>query len=469
LGQAIELAARYNPDYRMQVNDQNVADWSVVESYFNLLPGVSVNSAFQYQAPGTPRIGLFSAEELGISRTPSYYYSTYGIGLGMQLSGATFFNIAQSRANRTATDARVVAAEYTLSSDVTRDYLTAMRSRDAVAVARQSLESARESKRLADARVEAGAATPLDAAQAEVEAGRAEVALIQAENLAETDKLRLLQRIGLNLDREVELTDTFAVFEPGWNIEDLMKMALANHPQLRSARASEAAGVAAARAAKMSYLPTLNLSGGWGGSAREVGDNESVINSAKSRIENQRDNCDFNNRLASVLPGGIAGYPKDCSTFVFTPQMEAEALAANNLFPFNFTASPPAFTASISFPIFDGFTRERQMQQAKADADDAKQRRRAAELSQQTQVATTHRNVIAAQRSVAIEQRNVQAAETSLNLARERYRLGAGTFLELTQAQQVKAEADRAYLDAMYSFHENVAALESAVGQRLRQ
>jgi outer membrane protein TolC len=53
-------------------------------------------------------------------------------------------------------------------------------------------------------------------------------------------------------------------------------------------------------------------------------------------------------------------------------------------------------------------------------------------------------------------------------LARERYRLGAGSILELTQAQSTKARADQAHLNAIYSFHENLATLEAAVGRQLR-
>jgi outer membrane protein len=383
----------------------------------------------------------------------------------LSLSGATYFNLAQARANRSSTDAQVAAAAYTLDSDVTRDYLTAMRSRDAAAVARQSLETARESKKFADARLAGGAVTPLDQAQADVAVGRAEVTLVQAENTYQSDKLRLLQRLGLSLDRDVELTSQFAVFDPTWSREDLLRMALGNHPQLRAARAAEDASVASVRAAKMAYLPSLFLGAGWSGSTREVGDRNAIINSAQSGVENQRTSCISNNRLRVLL-----GDPQqDCSRFVYTPDIEAAALASNNLFPFDFTGQPPSFSASVTIPIFDGLSRERTMQQARAAAEDARHNRRAAELNQQTQVATTYGNVMAARRSVDIEQRNVATAALALNLARERYRLGGGQFMDLANAQQAKAQADQAYLTTLYAFHENVAALEAAVGQPLRQ
>jgi outer membrane protein len=466
LDEALSLARRYNPAYRSQLNDQSVADWQVAEAYANLLPSSTASSRFTYTLPGTPRIieGL-DANQFGISRQPPTYNSSYNLGFGLGLSAATWFNVAQVKANRNSTDAAVSAAGFTLDADVTRDYLTAMRSRDGVVVAQQNLETARESKKVADARLAGGAVTQLDQAQADVAVGRAEVLLVQAENTYQADKLRLLQRLGLSLDRDVELTSQFDVFDPTWTREELLNSARDNHPQIVAARAAESASVAASRAAKMSYLPSLFLSAGWSGSAREVGDREAVINTARGQVESQHANCMSNNRLRALL-----GDPaQDCTRFTYTPDIEAQALAANDMFPFNFTGQPPSFSAQLTFPIFDGLSRERTMQQARAAADDARHNRRAAELNQQTLVATAHGNVLAARRSVDIERRNVQAAELALNLARERYRLGGGQFLDLANAQAAKAQADQAYLNALYAFHENVAALEAAVGRPLRQ
>jgi outer membrane protein len=119
-------------------------------------------------------------------------------------------------------------------------------------------------------------------------------------------------------------------------------------------------------------------------------------------------------------------------------------------------------------PIFNGFVREAQIQQASAAAEDAKHQRREEELNRRTMVATSYLAVQTAYRAVALEERNVAAATEQLELARERYRLGAGSILELTQAQATMARADQAHLEALYSFHENLAELESAVGRSLR-
>ncbi len=76
--------------------------------------------------------------------------------------------------------------------------------------------------------------------------------------------------------------------------------------------------------------------------------------------------------------------------------------------------------------------------------------------------------LVTAYRRVTIEERNREAADEQLRLARERYRLGAASFLELSDAETIKAQADREHLAALYGFHEALAGLERATGQRLR-
>ena len=82
---------------------------------------------------------------------------------------------------------------------------------------------------------------------------------------------------------------------------------------------------------------------------------------------------------------------------------------------------------------------------------------------------TAYWNLTTARQSVDLEETNRSLAHEQLELARERYRLGAASFIELQDAETVTARADRAYVDAVYAFHEAIAALESAVGRPLRE
>lgn len=468
LEEAVELARRYSPGYRAQLNDEGVADWAVRSAYGSLLPSLSVSSGIDWRAGGTPRFGLFSSQDVGLGRTPDQLFSDYFISVGFQFSGRTFFRMAQERAARAATRARIQAASFTLDSDVTRAYLSALRARDAVELSKKELERAQEALRLAQGRFEAGAASRLDAAQAEVDQGRAEVTLLQAQSTEETEKLRLLQRIGLELDRDVELTTELKLFEPQWELEELTVFAMRQHPQLQAARAAESAGKAAARSAAMTYLPSIRVGGGWSGYTSTTLDERYLLAQAEQSAQGRMEDCQFWNSISAGLSQPIAGFPQDCTRFVLTDETRARVLASNDMWPFDFTKTPPAFGLTVSLPILDGFTREYQMQQARAAADDAKHQRREEELNRRAAVATAYLAVRTAYRAVGIEERNVAAATEQLELATERYRLGAGSILELAQAQANRARADQALLAARYAFHENLVALETAVGRPLR-
>lgn len=469
LADAIALARQNNPTFRATANDGTVADWQAREAYGRFLPSLSVGTGFSYQASGTPQFGNFSAADVGISRTPAYYFSDYSISMGLNLSGGTFFRASQAKANSGAVDARIAAAAWTLSSDVTRQYLAALRGRDEVEIARSALESAQEAERLATSRQSAGDATRIDAAQAEVTRGRAEVALLQAENLARTERLRLLQQIGVEIDRDVELTSQFAVFEPTWTVEEMVDRSLRVNPVLLAARADESAAKAGSRAAKTAYLPSLRISAGWSGRIRKAGSDQYLIDQAMSSAESRISNCEFTNAIANGLSNELPGYPKDCSQYQFTNAQREAVLASNRLFPFNYDKNPFGASIDISFPILDGFTRERQLQESRMAADDAKYRRRAEELNRKAEVTTNLLALQTAYRSVQLEDRNASTAAEQLYLAQERYRLGAGSIIELTQAQETKVRADQAKLAAIYSFHETLAALEAAVGEPLRE
>jgi outer membrane protein len=479
LEEAISLARQNNPLYRQTANDESVADWNVREAYGSFLPSLSLNGGMSYSASGTPRIGIFSSAELGISRLPANYSSSYSIGMNLNLSGSTIFRAVEAKANQGATEKRVAAATYQLSTDVTRQYLAALRAADGVEIARSALESTEEALRLAQARAAAGDATRIDAGQAEVDRGRTEVLLLQAENLARTAKLGLLQTVGIELERDFELTSTFEVFEPRYDLEQLRAIAVTSNPTLAAARADEAAANAASRAAKTTYLPSFNISAGWSGTIRRTGTDQyqidRALSSATSQAENQIENCQFMNQLSARLNSPLPGYPvTDCTgEFALTSAREAEirgaVLAEYDRFPFDYDPNPFGVSLSVSLPIIDGFTRERNVHQARVQAEDAEHRRRAEELNRRAEVTTNMLALETAWRTVALEERNSVTATEQLQLAQERYRLGAGSILELTQAQETKIRADFAQLDAVYTFHETLAALEAAVGIPLRE
>jgi outer membrane protein len=477
LEEAIALARRHNPDYLATANDIGLADWAVRDAYGSLLPGASASTSLGYQAAGQPRFGNFTGDDLGVGRTTDYYSSSYSLGMSYRLSGASVMAPRQARSQRDATLASIDAAAFNLTANVTRTYIAVRRAQDGVVLARRELARADENLRLARARVDVGAAIPMEATQAEVERGRSEVSLLQAENLVRTERLRLMQTLGIRFDGEVQLTTDFAMRDVPWSADELVAVAQGAHPQLRAARAQESAADVGVRMARSAYLPSLSLSAGITGFARRAGNTDFLVNqaveSARGNFAQQAQSCTLLNQISAGLSKPLPSTPADCSQFSLTPAREAEIRqqieASNRDFPFGYRREPFSMSMTVSLPLFDGFSRERQMEQARLQRTDAELRVRSEQLRIETEVATALANVQTARRSVELEARNAELAGQQLELARERYRVGAASFLELQDAETAKARADRAQLTALYQFHENLAALEAAVGRPLVQ
>ncbi len=463
LADAVGLAKRNNPGFLSIRNDQEVSDWQVREAYASFLPTVNASAGMTYQEPGSQRIGTI---DFG-SATTDYVFSNYGLSLNWNLDGGTMFAVSSARAGREATQARIRSAEFDLEAAVTLQYMAALRGRDVVDVARRQLDRAQQNLSLATVRAEAGAVAMVDAKKAQVERGRAEVALIQAERGYRAEKLRLTQQLGVEI-AEVELVTGAEPFAPAFTLDDLLAQALSAHPSLLAAQARESAGRATLRQARSGYFPSLNLSTGLRGNAVEALDKDYLVTQAEQGVSNQRDSCEFLNAVSAGLSRPLAGYPKSCGQYALSDAQRLAVVQGSEVFPFDFTKNPLLLSLTVSVPVFNGFATQRQIEQAAASAKDASEARRAEELRLRTAVTQAYDNLTTQYQLIGLEQGNRQLAEEQLTLARQRYALGAANIIELLDAQTSVQTAERDYLNALYDFQINLAILEGASGVRLR-
>lgn len=465
LPEALALASEHNPEYRSQVGDASVAEWGVRSAYASFLPTATVGGGMSYQGGGQARLGNFTSDDIGLGESPSYYFSSYSVNVQLGLDGSTFYRVGQEKAQREVVRARLDAAGQTLRANVTQQYLSALRSRDAVALARAELSRAEANVSLAEARHAVESVTILEVKQAQVERGRAEVELLRSEASAETEHLRLLQLIGLDLGHEVELTSEVRVFEPQWEAEPLVRVAMGAQPQLELARASTEVARSEVGMARSAFWPRLSVSTGLSGFTRRVGSDQFLLDQAERSVLGARAECMGMNELLARLNPPME--PLDCSEFTFTEEMRSRVLDQNRQFPLDFHREPVSLSVGVSVPVFQGLTRQRQLEAAHVGREAARQRLRGEELRVRADVMASLATLRAAYRAVQLEERNQELANDQLRLARERYRVGATSFIELMEAETMKARADRSHLLGVYAFQEALTALEAAVGQQL--
>ncbi len=141
---------------------------------------------------------------------------------------------------------------------------------------------------------------------------------------------------------------------------------------------------------------------------------------------------------------------------------------ANEMFPFNFSQQPWSISLGVSLPIWDGFSRALQISQARATADNADETVRQQLLGTDAQIQQQLVAVRTSWQTAQIQDSNRVLAHQQLELAQEKYRIGNGTAIDVVTAEGAVAQAEGAYVTAVYDYHLAIAALEAAVGGPLR-
>jgi len=302
----------------------------------------------------------------------------------------------------------------------------------------------------------------LDVKQAEVQVGRAEVAVLQADQGVRIARLGLLRRMGVELDRNIIPTTEFQVEPIRRSEEALFQLALNRSPRLQALRADEATASVEVSSARSAYYPSLSLQAGWSGFTRRASQSDFLLRQLDGQVQQQVGQCEFQNeifrRLAEPLP------EQDCDRFLLTDQQQAAALSENRRFPFDFTRQPPQVSLTISLPIFQGLDRQRQLESARLERTNAGYRLREQELNLRVEIAGLLAEARTAYETARMETSNQELAEAQLRLARAEFEVGNIAFLQLAEAETVRARADRDHLEAVFRYHETIARLEALVG-----
>src|SRR6266566_1628499 len=362
LSDAIAVAREKNPAFRQAQNNLAPAAWGVRGAYSSLLiPSIIASGGMSYTGPGSQTF-LSSSFTQSVSTVSSFY----DVGLSWQLSGSTLSQPGLAKAQQRAAGADVAGAENALITGIKQQYLTVLQARAQADLAQKTLQRNEEFLKLAQARYGVGQATLIDVRQAQVARGQAEVGLLRAQTLVNVEKLRLFEQMGVTppLDvAAVQLTDSFSVQTPAWQLPDLLTMAEQQNPSLKALRAREGAAGWSVRAATSSYGPTLSVSAGWSGFTQQFTNVDPIIFSQQAAFAGQYKACVLNDSIRTGAGLNTIG----CSGIVWNPAVDEKAIRdANSVFPFHFTQQPFQARLTVTLPIFNNFLREQSVSTARA-------------------------------------------------------------------------------------------------------
>jgi outer membrane protein len=472
LQEALEQARANSPAYRQTLNDAAPAKWGVRNAYGSFLPTVSVAGDLGYIGSGQTDIGGGLVQP-----TSAFLTSGYSLGLAWQLDGRVLSAPGQQKALQRATEEDISGAGILLRADITTQYLNALQAAAQVDVARQQVIRNVDFVTLARARYQVGQATLLDVRQAEVIKGQSDVALLRATQQENEAKLELVRLMGVEppvaID-QIGLSDSFPVTQPDFQLQDLLARADEQNPQLRSLRARQGAATWNVRAARSEFLPTLSVQAGWSGFTQEFTNESVLLGETLTGARSEADRCQYDNQvrtalgLGGVVPNCFAAFGLNNSGTALLDPVSQQIRDANDVFPFDYTGRPFQANLTVSLPIFTGFSRSLRISQARAQEQDADEDVRARRLLVRSEVHARYLGMQTSYQAIAVQEANRRSARDQLRLAQDRYRLGAGTSLEVSDAQNAVQQAEGDYVNAVYDYHKAVAALEAAVGRPLR-
>jgi outer membrane protein len=343
----------------------------------------------------------------------------YSNGLSSQLElfdgGRRLYELRRTGAALDAADVALVANKFDIALQVKQQYYAVLAARETESAARAQLEQAEAQLQASVARVGAGAATKSDSLRSIIQVGNAQLAILTAENDLRVANAALTRLVGSDVQVTALPSDTTTLPDEAAlpSIDDLERLAMRG-PAVEAARANVTAARATRRSTRTQYMPTISMSFNYG------------LNAA------------------------------------------SQAFASNNLLLFGERAATrQTYNFNLSFPLFNGFTREAQQVTASVAVENAESAARDAQLAARQTLTQQLRALQTAAARVQVQLASIAAAEEDLRVQQQRYQLGASTVLDLLTSQTQLNAARTALIQARLDARVAKAQLEALLGQEL--
>ncbi|MBM3285203.1 MAG: TolC family protein [Candidatus Aminicenantes bacterium] len=252
--------------------------------------------------------------------------------------------------------------------------------------------------------VEVGMASRLDLLRAEVRVANLKPSVLQARNNVAVAELSLKTILGLDLSQPVEVVGEMAYQPVEVNLDESLRTALANRPELNQVEYQKKMAEEMVKIARAASLPTIAVSGNY-------------------------------NYWADHL-----NFRKD---------------TWQNFYAFNLV---------LNIPVFNGFSASAQVAEARARIREIEHTEKGIGEGIKFEVESALLTLNQARESLLSQEKNIEQAQESVRVAELNYTEGLATILDVDAAQVALSEARINYLRALYEYTVSLALLEKAMG-----
>jgi outer membrane protein TolC len=409
LDEAVRRATETNEQVLIARAEEARAAGIVKEIRADALPSVSANFGYTRNIQ-TPVIFFNQGgqqQQISIGSDNEYSF-------GISLQQTVFdFSLGPARAaarmSADATDALVEAARTDVALQTRTSYYDMLLAQALVRVQERALAQAKRRLTQVEDFYEAGTASEFELLTAQVEVDNVRPDLIEARNQLALDENRLKRTVGLPLDRELALTDSFPEPSPASvGEEELVRRAVESRSDLQGQRIRVQLQGENLTAQEREDLPALSLTAG---------------------LQRRASSDDF-----------------------FPPQEDFSQTATAGL--------------AFSVPLFDGRANAGRVQQARAEKRREEFRLRQLREDIRLEVQQASQALSAARERIRASEANVNRAERALQIAQTRFENGLSTQVELNDAELAVTRARSNLARALHAHAVARARLMAATGRR---
>lgn len=415
LKRAVEIALTPEGSARVALAQQSIkqAESRALEARAALLPNLDASVQDRNQTVNLQTFGLGFQLPLGFS-LPSIAgpFTVFDARVSGQQS---VFNFSDFRKYKTAksaistANADFDATKNQVADQVARAYLTSLRADAALETARANVDLSGALERLANSQKNAGTGTGIEVTRAQVQLANDRQRLIVAENDRRRAVLQLLRTMGVNLDMEVQLTDTLS-YQPVdvANLESAIAQARKQRAELRAQQRREETARMNFDAVRAERYPSIGAFGDYGTTGLEI----------------------------------VGAHPTR------------------------------TYGIQLKVPVFDGGRRESRRSETYSQYEQEKIRSRDLDLQIELDVRLAVDSVRSAQAQVETAREGLMLAQNELEQAQRRYQAGVTNSIEVTDAQTRLDRARDNQIAALYNYNLariDVATATGTIGDYLNQ
>jgi outer membrane protein TolC len=388
LDDSIAMALQNNPSINMAVSDKDKAAWGIKEMEAGKMPALSLTNSDS------------RASSMADSLPGNSFNTALRLSVPLYTGGRNEALIDQAKFNADAANLGVDKAKGELRLNTTTAYFNVLQNHNLVKVNQETVDNLTAHLKNVQAQNEAGTVAKSDVLRSEVELANAQQNLVKTQNAYDLAAATLNNVIGTPLDTQNTLKDQLSFVPYNLSLEDSIKLALKNRPEIAQSKDSIDTAKAGITIADSGRLPTIAASGTEG-----------------------------------ISGSNFPGQNRNWSAGV-----------------------------SATWNLFDSGLTSAKVKEAATAVDKAKETDQQTRDSIELEVRQAYLSMTEAGARIQSSQVAVDQATEGLKTAQAKYSAGVGTNLDVIDAQVALTQAQTNDTQALYDYNVNKAKLEKAVG-----